>query len=115
MKDEYYKKVYIRTPEDLPKDPNEYYHVHSMYSLSLICCDINEMNLFKDKGYDWYLLPVAPQENIRSELIKYVDAYIAKVKETGMANISFKKFIDEYLANRPEATPSANDDEKDKK
>jgi hypothetical protein len=71
MKDEHYRKVYIKSEEDLPKEKGYYiactkenalhYHYHDK--------DRRDNDLFWE-DFDWYLLPYEPT-SLREELIKF--------------------------------------------
>jgi hypothetical protein len=101
MKDEYYKKVYIRSQYDFPTD-SQFYITHDK-TTGLISLLNGKERLCYWEEIDWYLLPVAPQETIREELIKFAKQY----NRDHESSFIIFDYIGVYLANRPEATPSA--------
>jgi hypothetical protein len=87
MKTELFKKVYIKSESDLPKEDGAYFCHYKQYGEN--STHFTKTNLARvytrETEIDWYLLPiqepVMPTDELKNELIKFV-AWIIKDEET---------------------------------
>lgn len=97
MRNQLYKKVYIRSESDLPKIPGIYFVHLNHQRVSEIIYDLLGDS---DKGWwlrnvDWYFMPVR-QQSRRAELRKTLQSFAEKHNKQDLGWITFME-IDEYL------------------
>jgi hypothetical protein len=97
----YYKKVLIKSEEDLPKEGNTYFALTKNGKKIAMFWD-DEDTEYSTKVWvrtnDWYLQPIDnPEIDLREELIKFAQQFYAD-EETCKSN------IDKYLKSQKQCT-----------
>jgi hypothetical protein len=75
MKTELFKKVYIRSEADLPKEEGVYFAHSVMSKISLIQCTLNDL-IIGNGVYDWYLQPISETQLNRERIIKVLNKHL---------------------------------------
>ena len=86
MKTELYRKIKIKSEEDLPKENRKYFvHIKGVFEDKLyFLWDTTIKSYFKKKNVDWYLLPIElpTEEEVRLTNIKPVDKFPVPLQPT---------------------------------
>jgi len=73
MKTELFKKVFIKSEEDLPKEKGDYYALQDDFDGEVILMSFNEKTrqLWLDFKIIWYLQPLPDEPELRDELLRF--------------------------------------------